>query len=178
VDAATINRVAEAKIPKGNRWPVRKSLKALPEIIADDEEVTTMGSGRYESSNGLVVVTDRRVVFVNVGFGHRRVEDFQFDRISSVQHDRGLMSGKVIITVAGNRAVIDNIAPKERADDIADLVRSRLAQPTTPVAPATPAAEVAGVSVADEIRKLMELRDLGALSNEEFEEQKAKLLNG
>ena len=39
-----------------------------------------------------------------------------------------------------------------------------------------PAATTAGVSVADEVAKLVALRDAGALTEDEFAAQKAKLL--
>jgi hypothetical protein len=40
-----------------------------------------------------------------------------------------------------------------------------------------PKAQIETISIADEIRKLKELLDMGALSQEEFNEQKAKILN-
>ncbi len=44
-----------------------------------------------------------------------------------------------------------------------------------PTSPA-PAVSSSSVGVADEIRKLVELRDMGALTEEEFASQKARLL--
>jgi hypothetical protein len=44
--------------------------------------------------------------------------------------------------------------------------------------PAAPPAAAAPVDVADQLRKLASLRDEGILSDEEFAEQKARLLNG
>jgi hypothetical protein len=45
-------------------------------------------------------------------------------------------------------------------------------------APAPAAAAAASSSLADELKKFAELRDSGVLSEAEFEEQKAKLLEG
>lgn len=60
----------------------------------------------------------------------------------------------------------DALKIKRLVDERCDAARAEAAAPTTGAA----------VSVADEIRKLVELRDMGALTDEEFEAQKAKLL--
>jgi hypothetical protein len=52
------------------------------------------------------------------------------------------------------------------------------APPPVPAAPAAPAAPTAGGDVADELRKLAELRKEGILTDEEFAAQKARLLGG
>lgn len=58
---------------------------------------------------------------------------------------------------------------------LASAVRARLDELLSPAAPpATPAP--GGASLADEIRKLAGLRDEGLLTDEEFQEQKRKLL--
>ena len=178
-DATEIEaQLAEAKIR--NRWQVRREFKALPEIVGGDEEVLTMGQGRYQSHLGIVVVTTRRVVFVDLGMARRRVADFPFGQITSVENARGFTTGKLIITVAGNQAVVDQMYPRERADEIGDLVRSKLDRSSAMTAPAAsaPTAQPAATSLADEIRKLGELRNEGLLTDEEFEEQKRRLLEG
>ena len=54
------------------------------------------------------------------------------------------------------------------------VVRSVRRQPTGDAS--VPTAATAGVGVADEVAKLVALRDAGALTEEEFAAQKAKLL--
>jgi hypothetical protein len=46
-----------------------------------------------------------------------------------------------------------------------------------PVAAPAPAGAAPAVDVADQLRKLAELRDQGVLTDDEFAAQKAKLLN-
>lgn len=68
---------------------------------------------------------------------------------------------------------------------ISDLVSSCIDGEHVPVNPELLAARpnmpansvAAAPSIADELKKLAELRDLGVLTPEEFEKQKAKLLN-
>lgn len=61
----------------------------------------------------------------------------------------------------------------------AAIVASRWAvRPVAPAAPVQQAAPAPTASVADELAKLVSLRDQGALTETEFEQQKARLLNG
>lgn len=99
--------------------------------------------------------------------------DFPLNKVSSVQWSSGLQTGKLIIFASGNKADIQNVQKKD-GKDIADLVRARIGTHQTAEAPgATP---MAFGSIADELKKLGELRDTGVLSEEEFAAQKARLL--
>ena len=57
-------------------------------------------------------------------------------------------------------------------------ISDRESSPAPAPAPAAAAAAAASSSLADELKKFAELRDSGVLSEAEFEEQKAKLLEG
>jgi len=179
--AAKIEQLASNKLI--HRFGVRKELKTLPGLLLDGEEVLNLASGRYDNRQGLIVVTDRRVMFVEKGMVRSRLEDFPYGRVSSVQSQTSMMSGKLQIFASGNKAVIDNVMPKDRATEIGDYVRHRLAEPhgaaATPAsaAPAPPVAPGAGQpDITDQLKKLGELRDAGVLTTEEFETKKAELL--
>lgn len=169
-----IAKLASAKLSM--KIGVRKELARLPTMLGDREQVENLAGGRYDGRNGLVVLTDRRVMFVEEGMMRSKLEDFPYERVSSVQTEKTMMAGKLVIFVSGNKAVIDNVLPKERAVEIGDAIRARITS-----APPTPStAEHAGVpssSIADELKKLAELRDAGVLSEDEFAAQKAKLLD-
>ncbi len=81
-----INELAK-KLPM--KLGVRKELKKLPSLLLDNEDVIHLDSGMYGGGSGLVVVTDCRVMFVLEGVVKSRLEDFPYERISSVQTQKG-----------------------------------------------------------------------------------------
>lgn len=128
VDAYTVNELARAKIPRIYFFTVwlRKALRDLPELVRDDGELLTLAKASYESRSGVLAVTDKRAIVVVGSPVQRRVTSLPLNQITSVQSRRGPVSGRVVITVGGNEAVIRSIFPKARADEISDVVRSKI----------------------------------------------------
>ena len=90
--------------------------------------------------------------------------------------------GEITIYASGNKEQIRSV-PKDQVRQFSDFLRNRVSlvnnksqesQPPTLVA-SSPAPVV---SVADELKKFAELRDLGVVSEEEFNAQKSRLLQG
>jgi hypothetical protein len=167
-----VKSLAESKLDRKVRFMVRKELKKLPSLLEDGENLENLAQGLYEGNEGIVAVTDRRLLFVEEGVMRSRLEDFPFDRISSIQSEKNMLAGKLTVFAAGNKAEVDRVMPKDRVDEIADLVRSRISQSQNGAAPATSAAP----DPVEQLRKLSELKDAGILTEEEFSAQKAKLL--
>lgn len=69
----------------GSKFLGRKEIKALPGILWEDESVERLIQGTYESGNGVLVATNKRLMFVDKGIAKLRVEDFPYDKISSIQ---------------------------------------------------------------------------------------------
>lgn len=171
-DAAV--RIEQLAGKLNTKFMVRRELKLLPEILHEHEDVVNLAQGRYEGNEGLIVVTDRRVLFIDQGMLKSHREDFPYEKISSVQCSKGMLSGKVTIFASGNKAVIENVLPKQQADSIADHIRGRIS--AVPVAPAG----AHGDSSSDpyeKLRKLGDLRDAGVLTDEEFRQKKTALLS-
>jgi hypothetical protein len=114
------------KLPRGWKVAVRREVKKLPEILGEGETVTTMAQGKYEHKQGLIVATDRRVLFMEEGLVRHRLEDFPYTRISSVQTESGMVRGKLTIYASGTKAVIEDVMPKSRADEIGAAIRAKL----------------------------------------------------
>lgn len=160
---------------------VRKELKKLPGMLHESEQVLNLVQGEYEGHQGLIVATDRRVMFINEGMVRSDREDFPYERISSVQCSTGMISGKLILFASGNKAEIANVMPKQQANTLADLIRHRIAPGATEPPPAAAAPQQNGGAAAqpdvyDQLRKLGELRDAGVLTDEEFAAKKTLLL--
>jgi hypothetical protein len=157
---------------------VGKDLKKLSGLLLDEEDVLNLASGRYDGRQGLVVVTDRKVMFLEEGVMRSRLEDFPYSKVSSVQSQTAVISGKLQIFASGNKAVIDNVVPKARATEIGDYVRHRIAEPHSGagIHGLRPSAPASAQDVTDQLKKLGELRDAGVLTTEEFQTKKTELL--
>lgn len=159
------------------KWEVSK----LPEILGDDELPLMISTGTYKgtksrsASIGVIVATDRRLIFIDKGmFNSLTVEDFPYSTIQSVEASTGMMWGSLTIKSAGNAEEIGDVA-KHRTHEIAEFIRQKVV--AFQAAPGiTDLGHTGPISVADELLKLSQLRDAGVLTDEEFEAQKAKLL--
>lgn len=155
---------------------VRKELKKLPSMLHEQEQVLNLVQGRYEGNEGLIVATDRRVLFIDEGLVRSHREDFTYERISSIQCSTGMLYGKLTIFASGNKAELDNILPKQQANALADHIRGNLAPGPSSQSP-MPVTATSEPDVYEKLRKIGELRDAGVLTPDEFEAKKASLLN-
>lgn len=159
-----------------NSFLNRKEVKELPHILWEDETVEKIVQGFYKSGTGILVASNKRLIFIDKGMLYGlAVEDFPYDKITSIQYKTGLVLGNITIFASGNNAVIDNIQ-KGEVKPFAEYVRARItvisqhaSAPPTP----TPPQE----DMISKLERLGVLREKGILSEEEFKEQKAKLLN-
>jgi hypothetical protein len=178
--AASGNRFTDqiAKLPTGSRLLGRKEIRELPTILWDDENVLDIVQGIYNKSNGILVSTERRLVFVDKGFIYGlKVEDFAYDKISSIQYETRLLFGTITIFTSGNKAVISHV-DKPMARSFAEGVRARISAPKPAPAVPTPQAQPspAPVDVAGQLERLASLKQQGFLTEDEFAHQKRKLL--
>jgi hypothetical protein len=156
---------------------VRRELKKLPDVLGADEEVLNLARGEYDGREGLMAVTDRRIVFLEQGMLRHRFEDFRYEKITSVQTSTGIRSGKLTIFSAGNKHEIKDVHPKQRAVEIGDFVRAKTSPDSGPATgPPITAAVDERADPMDQLRRLGELRDSGVITEEEFEAKKADLL--
>lgn len=172
--------VAAVVARMGGTLGAKRELRKLPERLWEGEVVERMASGRYAGKTGLVVLTDRRLLFLADGWLSARMEDFPIDKISSVQSNTGLVLGTLTIFASGNKAEIGGLT-KEECKAIGDALRARISgSPPASVAAAVAAPTPAGApqpDVLDQLRKLGELRDAGVLTEEEFAAKKSALLD-
>jgi hypothetical protein len=129
--------------------------------------------GMYEKGNGLLVGTDRRLIFIDKGLASLRVEDFPYQRITSVQYKTGMLAGELEIYTSGNTAHISHV-PKNEVREFAEWLRSRLTMTTAVPSGST---EPSAPDPIEQIERLARLRDQGIVTEEEFAAKKRQLLN-
>lgn len=162
---------------------VRKELKTLPSYMNEGEHIAHLTSGNYNGKAGLIVATDRRVLFLSAGVMGSQFEDIPLSKITSVQQSSAMLSASLVVHASGTKVEISNVIPKEAAKTLAEYVRSRTSDQspgtTSPEAATTESAASAQSpepDLADQIRRLAELRDDGLLTDEEFSAKKRNLL--
>lgn len=157
----------------------RKEIKELPNILWQDENIENIVQGHYKDGNGILVATNKRLVFVNKGLlWGLTVEDFAYDKISSTQYETGLLFGDLTIYTSGNKAVISQI-DKKQARLFGDWLRNKLSSKTEKEQPAKeqPKNEInINDDVVSKLERLAVLKSQGILTDEEFLEQKNIIL--
>jgi hypothetical protein len=102
------------------RAPVAGDLDALAGVLAPAEEIRALAEAHRQRFQGLLAVTDRRLMFIFTG----AEEDFReapLDSISNVQ-TKGMLAKRLALTAADERLEFTDIWPRERLSEIVELV--------------------------------------------------------
>lgn len=165
-----LSHIKTLQIDNVSQFLGRKEIKELPNILASSEMIDNIVQGIYNGGFGLLVSTNRRLIFIDKGLLYGlKVEDFPLDKITSIQYETGLMFGEIKIHTSANIAKIEQV-DKKIARNFAEFIRDKLSQPKESVSIASQP------DILGQIEKLAKLKESGILSEEEFVEQKRKLL--
>jgi hypothetical protein len=104
----------------------RALIHRLGELVHDDEDVIDMAPGISAGHDGVLVATDRRLLFISV----RRTLSIPYEQVSSVGVRGKRFGARLAVSTTAGKGVISGIAPRHAAE-IADLVRSRMPGQTT-----------------------------------------------
>jgi hypothetical protein len=150
-----------------------REIRDLPDCLLPDETVEEMATGLYQYRRGLLVLTDRRLLFKARGTSSGRIEEFRLDSISSVQLESSLLLASLVMY--GDRAS-RQIDSMEKADArrMVTQVRARLGGRARPAGASS--ARGGAPEVVTLLKYLGELRDVGVLTTDEFQTKKAELL--
>ena len=99
----------------------RALIHELGELVQDDEDVLDMAPGISAGHDGVLVATDRRLLFVSV----RRTLSFFYEQVSSVAVKGKWFGARLAVSTPEGKGVFSGITPGHAAE-IADLVRSRI----------------------------------------------------
>lgn len=125
---------------------------------------------------GILLATDRRVVFYAKKFTGYELESFPYGSISSFEQGKNMMGHHVTFFASGNRVHVKWIPTDGNLAAFTAHVKAAMSarhQPAhAPASPAAPQADVMG-----QLRQLGELRDAGILTDAEFAAKKAELLS-
>lgn len=146
--------------------------------LDSDEQILASVMGAYEAKlmgkdtlkNGIFIATDKRVVFYGPKmFGGYDMEIFPYSNISSIEMGKSVMGHSISLYASGNKATMKWINHGD-VGGFTQEVKLRIGkkQETAPTSSTT--------DIADQIKKLAELRDAGILTEDEFNTKKIDLL--
>ena len=160
----------------------KKALASIEEILHDGERVTatlrtvlTVSNSSNANPSGLLALTTERLIFA----GHVRhtltLVTHPLTDIRSIEFERGVVASFLRLRTGDvSAASVTAFRPAAgRAQPFVDAVTDAVAR----AAPAPPASGTAPpLSTADELAKIADLHDRGALTDDEFAAAKAKIL--
>lgn len=167
----------------------KKELRVLSEYLEADEVVFALTSGMMEQSETsnaldfgtntwLVVLTSDRFLFLDHAMLTRSVDtqSIRHDHVQAVSASQGFMFGKITIDLGSRMLVIDN-ADKSTVKVIASLANKWLKELADKKSKANqPVNSISQTPLLDTLERLDKLYSLGALTEEEFQGAKRRLL--
>lgn len=150
----------------------RKEIRALPDILSVDERIVYLVEGRNKTTQHhiILVATDRRLIFVDKEFMYGlTVEDYSYTKISSIQYETAMMLASIDIQVSDDLVEIDGVG-KYEAKLFCEKVRDFMSRPKENFHTPEP-------TVLDQLEQLGRLKESGILSEEEFNDQKKKMID-
>ncbi len=165
--------IEAARAAMQSTFGAKNEVRHLAEYLEADEQVHRLAGGRFGKGNGLLVLTDRRVMFVFHGIFQKSFEEFRLPSISAVALSGGFTLSSVILTVPGAKASIADV-DKRDAKAMVDGVRRAIAVSNDPQ-PVAVAPDPSSL-VMEQLEKLGALRASGILTEAEFAAKKADLL--
>ena len=152
-----------------------REIKELPKILSEDEIIENIVRGFYSHGLGILVATNRRLVFIDKGImGGVKVEDFPYEKISSIQYETGMLQGEITVFTSGNKATISNIG-KNQARNFGEFARAKISSPKSPSDIISDMDSLASSDVLTKLERLAKLKEQGILDDEEFKDQKRKI---
>lgn len=172
---------------------VNSEVNELVNVLDKSEKIIAIAEGKYLYNNleGILVSTERRVVFVDKKFfGGVFENEFPLYKITSMQHSSGLLSSELKLFTEGFKAefklysrsaakvfydaIQNNVYTSQQQQQQQQQIQSvqqTQKQQSSSVKKEDPAL------IFDKLEKLGKLRESGILTDEEFAEQKKKLLD-
>lgn len=159
----------------------KKEVKELPMILFDDEIINYATSGLLDNNTWLVVVTNKRVLFLDKGmvFGIKQKE-IPLEKINSISQKRGMLMGEIHIWDGAAKFQIKQVA-KNTVQPFVDATNRAIeevkkGQTVTVVQAQAETAAAPEPSGYAKIKELKELLDMGAITQDEFDTEKKKHL--
>ena len=164
-----------------------KEIKVLPDILWEDEVLERVVQGRYHYGMGLrmghgmgiLCATNKRLIYVEKGLLRGlQVEDFLYDKITSIEYKIGMIQGKINVFALGNKAYFDCIE-KKQAKEFGDYVRARITKESKHAGLSSEKQSPDATTVEQKLNaleRLAKLKEQGILTEEELQAEKKAII--
>lgn len=164
------------------RIMTKRELMYLPKILSEGEQVLAYTSGLMDANSWIIVLTDRRILFLDVGFfyGVKQVS-INLDMINAISGETGFILGSIEITHGAGSWIIEKVwkgAVPVFTTKVRDAIEKRIKTlrgritSNEPINPNVSAPDVDRISKLDSLSRMLEA---GHISRKEFEDLKARL---
>ena len=160
-----------------------KLVELAKEHLEPDELIRGAIQGTYETKilgtetvrGGILIGTDRRVVFYAKKLTGYDLESFPYGNISSFEQGKNMMGHNITFFASGNRVHVKWITANKDLEEFTVAVKAAMNAKHVQAPPAAQAVP-APADVMTQLKQLGELRDAGVVTPQEFESKKAQLL--
>lgn len=152
----------------------KKEFFHLPNILNENEQPLAIASGMMDGNTWLITLTNQRVIFLDKGmlFGVKQV-DISLKDIVSVGGKTGMILGSITISTSGQNYTIKDVA-KQSVIPFTNLVNSTRNNLSTQAEKITSTNDK---DIVAQLERLASLKEKGILTEEEFLQQKQRILN-
>jgi hypothetical protein len=144
-------------------------VKSLPKILQEDESIIYAVTGHSWGSNGLFLTTNKRLLFVDKQLFSAKTKEFSYSSITSLESDSGLALAKIIVRTSGGSFTIKGVK-KNQSKPFIEAVRDKMSSTLDQDSTATENPTLS------QLERLAKLREQGALTEDEFNQEKQALL--
>ncbi len=95
---------------------------ALSTVLQENEDIKAQVTGFYGKTGGCLVATDKRLLFLQQGVS-KRVEQFNYDKITSFEYREGPLTDGIVMTSFGEQRKIEKV-PRHKARPFCEVVNS------------------------------------------------------
>lgn len=155
-----------------------RELVAIAAMIQPNEKVQCGVIAKMGKADGLLVATDKRVIFVSKVLFTSVVEEFYYNRISSVQFNGGILFDEMDLFFSGVKVRFHELV-KVTGTKVYEYIRAQIHNYNNNLASsntANTAPLTAQLDPMDQLEKLAGLRNKGIITEEEFKAKKQQLL--
>lgn len=153
----------------------KKELNYLPEVLNEGEQVIAFTSGMMDGNTWLIVLTDLRIIFLDKGmiYGLKQVS-ISLAKINGISGSTGILFGTIEINDGAVVRKIENVW-KKTVRNFTNLAQNAIESYNNPKDIVQQVASQEDDIIA-KLEKLAILKEKGILSEEEFQEQKMRIL--
>lgn len=161
-------RIKEMNI--GVTVAVRKEIKELAKVLQEGEKLLYAMPGVSLKESWLIACTDKRILLLNKELFSLKQKEIPLNRITSIEQSSGMVFGKIVISDGPSKIGIENLA-KLNIPILVETINNAVSDFNNS------GTQTSSTDMAKQLQDLASLRDQEILTEEEFKQQKTKLLN-